>query len=127
MRGADFTRTTTGGLVRGTEAFQPLARHGSRDGPAQRTCSSRAKRILSALTDVAAEAGDTLFDAMGQFRALADGGGDSNRPSRGLLLQVIHGLVGAFELLPAGMQSTVAMAVAVGAAVLISGRPHRCA
>lgn len=114
--GADFARTTTGGMVRGTEAFQRWLDTARGTGQLNDLFES-GKRILSALTEVAAEAGDMLFDAMAN-PALADGA-ETLIDITGLLLQVVHGLINAFELLPAGMQSTVAMAVAVGAAVMI--------
>lgn len=114
--GGEFARELVQGATRGTDAFRRWLQTAEATGRINDLLDN-SKRIISAVTDVAAEAGDVLFDAMAN-PALADGA-ETLLDVAGLLLQMVHGLVSAFELLPPGMQSFVATSVAVGAAVLI--------
>ena len=114
--GGEFGRELVQGTTRGVDAFRTWLETARATGQIN-DLFDNAKRIISAVADVAAVAGDALFDAMAN-PALADGA-ETLLDVTGLLLQVVHGLVSAFELLPPGMQSFVATAIAVGAAVLI--------
>lgn len=114
--GGEFARELVQGTTRGTDSFRRWLETARAQGQIN-DLFDNAKRILAAVTEVAAEAGDTLFDVVAN-PALVNGA-ETFLDILGLLLQVVHGVLGVFELLPSGMQGFVATSIAVGAAVLI--------
>lgn len=116
--GADFSKWSARGLAASTDGIRRWLETARGTGQLN-DLFENGKRILHELGVVAGEAGTVLFDVMAN-PALSQGT-KTFLDIVGLLLQAVHGLLGAFALLPEGVQSTVAVTVAVGAALLILG------
>jgi hypothetical protein len=118
--GTDFNRGFVSGMADGVESIREWVAQRTAVGDMNQLMENGAA-ILSTLGEIAAEAGDLLFDAMAN-PALADATQTFLDIIR-IGIQVVHGFLNAFADLPGPLQSTLATLVAVGGAVmLLSGQ-----
>ncbi len=116
----DFTKGLVSGLADGVEGMRRWSSAARATGQTTRILEN-AENVLGRIASLSAEAGDLLLD-MAANPALAD----ATMTLLDLLhtmLDIVHALFDAFEALPAPMQSSVAMFVAIAAAaMLLAGR-----
>lgn len=114
--GTDFNRGFVTGLADGTEALRDWVRQQIAAGRMNQVLENGAL-ILSKIGDLAAVAGELLFDMMAD-PALATAAGTFLDTAR-ILLQVLQGFLDAFQVLPGPVQSVVASLFAVGGAAML--------
>lgn len=118
--GADFTRGTVAGLADGVEAFERWVSAARNTGQLNQIFENGA-RILQRLGEFAGQAGLLIADLVDNPSLVS--GAEALFDVLGLTLDVVHGLLLAFESLPTGVQSTVVtLAVFGGAALMATGR-----
>ncbi|GAA2370756.1 hypothetical protein Cme02nite_45130 [Catellatospora methionotrophica] len=118
--GKDFTRDTVDGLADGAEAFERWVGTARSTGQLNQIFDNGG-RILQRLGEIAGRAGLLLADIVDN-PALVDGA-EALFDVLHIGLDVVHGLLLAFEALPTGVQSAVVtFAVFGGAALMVTGR-----
>lgn len=118
--GSDFTRDTVGGLTKGVQALERWVGNAAATGELNQTFDNGG-RILKRLGEIAADTGLLLADIVDN-PALVDGA-EALFDVLGMTLDVVHGLLTAFETLSPSVQSTIVqVAVFGGAALLAAGR-----
>lgn len=118
--GAEFTDKTVGGLADGTEALARWVSTAKQVGQLNQIFANGGE-IVEEFGDVLVEVGELLADVVDN-PALVDGA-SALFDVLHIGLDVVHGLLSAFEALPGGMQSgIVTLAVYGGAILMVTSR-----
>lgn len=114
--GSGFNRNFVRGLADGTEALRDWVRQQAAAGRLNQVLDNGAK-ILSEIADLAATAGELLFDMMAD-PALASAASTLIDTMR-IGLDVLHGFLNVFQALPGPVQGAVTSLVAVGGVAML--------